>query len=1056
MRDPSAKSNLPAKVVAPQVQCEPRRKRLEPPSSAAACWIDGPPGAGKSMLAAAMLAGHAGYRMWLRIDAADAAPANFFHFLRCAAAAAGIAAERLPRFSAEYAGDPTLFAQRFLHACSQSGDWCLVLDQVEAAAPAAAPLAVVTAAETAPTAGSRVIVTSRLEPPPELARLRINGQLACVDGHALRLNAREAKLLAHRLGAAHSPAAIERWRALSRGWVAGFRVLLEVCGPDAGPEAGAATPATVPRVLVDYLDAEFLECLPEETRALLGRLAPLGSVSQSAVMALAGRPGIDRLEGLVARHGFVTRETAGDTVRYRIDPLLCRTIENRLARTLDAEIRRRWHAETAAALAAAHELEAAVDEWLAAGDHERAAAAIARLAPDWIDQGRHQAAADRLERLPPAVREADPWLLLWAAEAKLPRAPAQARARLYPVYRRFREDGQTEGAALAWAAMAESMWLEWGDFGEVAWLLDELAWLAAAVAVASARTRARVVPAALLLTAVVQPQRRSILDHWLDTADRTRMESGIPADRQLAILHILLALHVWLRGERGRGENLLAHGRRLEATVSLPPIDRLMWRGAVAGHHLWFADDPRMAVEEAERGLALARDTGVHLWDFQLHSLAAGGALAAADEVAAEQWRRCMDACGRPDRPLDASFHAWINGWAAMLRGDPVSARARAMEARDLLAAGGPWNAVSLARLGLARAERAAGNAAAAAEQALRVRVEGRARGARIHRWLAALLRAELLLDAGALQAARRVLRVAMAFGEREGLRRLPWWNREDLASLCNEALCAGASPGYVRRLATGNGQHLWSPSQAVAAWPWPVRIQVLDNLRVLVDGQSVDIAGKGAELLTLLAAAGGHSVDAAQLTDQLWPDAEGDRARRSLDTTLHRLRQRLGRSDIIRMTGGRLELDPALVWTDVRALEAGLQSVEKRGEAAWVDVERLLRSLQGPAAHWPGRLGQQLRQRLVRNAERALEARLKAGRPESVIDSALLVLSIDASAESVCQQGLHGAQRVGDAARARELYAQCRVGLAAAHGGRPCAHTDELFRLAADEAVVP
>jgi DNA-binding SARP family transcriptional activator len=81
--------------------------------------------------------------------------------------------------------------------------------------------------------------------------------------------------------------------------------------------------------------------------------------------------------------------------------------------------------------------------------------------------------------------------------------------------------------------------------------------------------------------------------------------------------------------------------------------------------------------------------------------------------------------------------------------------------------------------------------------------------------------------------------------------------------------------------------------------------------------------------LLSVLAAQGETPIGQDKVADQLWPDADGDAARNSLDNALHRLRKVLGGDDRIVLRHGALSLNPTRCWTDVRATERLVQQVE-------------------------------------------------------------------------------------------------------------------------------
>ncbi len=98
---------------------------------------------------------------------------------------------------------------------------------------------------------------------------------------------------------------------------------------------------------------------------------------------------------------------------------------------------------------------------------------------------------------------------------------------------------------------------------------------------------------------------------------------------------------------------------------------------------------------------------------------------------------------------------------------------------------------------------------------------------------------------------------------------------------------------GFASRLVT---QCLPAPPDICPPDPARVRITTLGGFGVEIDGRPLyDRDWHGPRTKTLLKALvvlGGSKVGIAQLADLLWPEAEGDRARQALKTTLSRLRR--------------------------------------------------------------------------------------------------------------------------------------------------------------------
>jgi DNA-binding SARP family transcriptional activator len=115
------------------------------------------------------------------------------------------------------------------------------------------------------------------------------------------------------------------------------------------------------------------------------------------------------------------------------------------------------------------------------------------------------------------------------------------------------------------------------------------------------------------------------------------------------------------------------------------------------------------------------------------------------------------------------------------------------------------------------------------------------------------------------------------------------------------------------------------APDPMLEAWPWPVKIRTLGSFAVEAHGQPLRYGRKTPKrllsLLQCLIAMGGRDVAEHKLADALWPAADGDEAYRRLTLTLHRLRHLLGDADAIRLTGGKVSLNPERVWVDALCL---------------------------------------------------------------------------------------------------------------------------------------
>jgi two-component SAPR family response regulator len=105
-----------------------------------------------------------------------------------------------------------------------------------------------------------------------------------------------------------------------------------------------------------------------------------------------------------------------------------------------------------------------------------------------------------------------------------------------------------------------------------------------------------------------------------------------------------------------------------------------------------------------------------------------------------------------------------------------------------------------------------------------------------------------------------------------------------------------------------------------------PVTIFTLGRFSLLTNGRSADLGRKAPkrplELLKAIVAQGGREICLSRLTLLLWPDVDGDKAMRSFDTTLHRLRKILSDDRVLVLKDGKLSLDARYCWVDVWTFE--------------------------------------------------------------------------------------------------------------------------------------
>jgi LuxR family transcriptional regulator, maltose regulon positive regulatory protein len=979
------------KTTRPSVAGVLPRKRLFDllKKTAPVTWITGPPGCGKTTLAASWLDSAKVASLWYQLDEGDADVATFFYYLGLAAALHDGDDEPLPLLTPEHQAGLAVFTRRYFERlfAQLKEPFALVLDGYQAV-PASSPLHEVlrVAFETLPP-GGRVLVVSRGDPPATLARLRANRALSVLGWEELRLTREETAAIAARRRPGFSADAVDELYVRTHGWAAGLVLMLEQ-GKVSDPPGSSSR-----QLVFDYLAGEIFQKSDSRTQQFLLHTAYLPEMTAAIARGLSADEATEELlAGLHRNNYFVSlRDTQPEPI-YQYHPMLRDFLQARAAESLPKERRRELQRASARQMELAGRIEDAVALYRECHDWDEMARLIEAHAAALVAQGRGETIAHWVEELPAEVRAKRPWTIYWAAASQAQLTPREGRILYEKAFELFRASGERVGMVLSASGAMFAILYELDDCS----LLDR--WIAVLDAaeksgarLPSAELEARVACSMFISLTLRQPQRRD-LRHWIERA--LNASAGAVDVNLKMFVGLLAALTMMWTGLFSRAAELIAAMRQAAVASGVTPFSRITLNNIETMYAMLTADGA--ACEQAMRqGLGAADATGMHTWTFQLLVWGYGGALGAGDLQRASALAKQLEPLTPQAGRFNLCIYHYFQAWEAMLRKDLMTALQKAKTAlRTAIEVGCPLFEV-LSRLALAEILADCGDErkCIANLQTLRGIVEGIDNR---HLEFTCLVGfAQIALAHGRQRTGLAALRRGLQLGREYGYTHFLWWRPAAVARVLGDALEAGIEPDYAKSLIKRRALVPEQPPLAVQGWPWTYRVQTLGGFRLLRHdaplGASEGKAKKRPlELLKLLIAYGGEQVSESRLTDALWPRIDGDSAHRSFTSTLHRLRKLLGEDRAVVLHEGRLSLDRRYFWLDTWAFEQLASDLESaNGEQLEKVVDKLLALYRGSFmaddtdAAWMMPTRERLRGRFSRAVARAYRLWQERGQEE-------------------------------------------------------------------------
>lgn len=803
MSETSRASGFLAKITRPAYGEILRRERLFRRLDAGRgtlTWISAPAGAGKTTLVASYLVERELRHVWYQLDARDADPATFFHYLRLAARTSARAPLALPHLTAEYALGLRAFARRYFEtlAAQLRPPFALVFDNYHELPPEAPVHALLRDGLSVLPPECRTIVVSRQAPPRSLYP-----GVAELGWDDLQLTLEEVEGI-ERLRQRRAPRSHRDLHSASAGWAAGVVLLLE---QEKGPTPARAFSRDDPQQLFDHFAAELFSRLEPRTQEALAASALLPRTTAAMLAELAAFPRAAELLEDLHRKNYFTRKHAQPTPAYEYHPLFREFLLARARQAFTSTQLQALRAKAAQLAVSDGQLEAAVELLRASGDFKALAQLIAQHARGLLEHGRGQLVEGWIASLPAVIRSEDPWLAYWQGMCRLSFDPPQAREHFERAFHRFKKASDVVAAALAWCAVVDSYVFEWGNFQPLArWLEDA----PAATAALPPEVEAQVACAMFVALMYCSPEHPAM--RLYEQRAREVILSGAYPGLQVKIGNQLLIYYTWWIGDLAAAQVLIDSLRPQVMRPQMPPILQITWDGMAAGYY-WMRAANAECLARVEHGLDMARTAGVHSWDRLLCSQGVFGSLSDGNAPLARRYLDRMESALTMSRPMDTAMYHYHHAWYELAAGRTEHAGELARDAVAMAEQAGARFPAAVMRNDLGRVRFYLGDKPGALGLVRQARAEGRAMRAQTIEYLTFIVEAEIAMESGDDAGCTQALRHALRVGAAQQFVNHTWWSTPTMQRLYARALAHGIETKYVAEVIRIRGLQVPAPS---------------------------------------------------------------------------------------------------------------------------------------------------------------------------------------------------------------------------------------------------
>ncbi len=1034
-------------------------------------WIMGPPGSGKTTLAASYLDACKLPCLWYQVDEGDADVSTFFHYMGLAAKKAAPGDRiSLPCLTPEYRRGIGAFTLQYFEQLygRLKPPFVLVFDNYQDAPSGSGFHDVIHKGLSVVPEGVRFIIISRNEPPPMFTRLRANGRMCLLGWDEIRFTLNEFRGIAGTKG--QKSLATETVRQVHErtdGWVAGLILLLE--SAKLKNIDCRSLHQFNQEDIFRYFATELFEKENRKTQCFLLKTAFLPTITAPMAEKLTGMGNAGWILSHLSRnHYFTYKHVRAETV-YQYHPLFRDFLLCRARRSFRDETLNHTQRRAAALLEESGRGEDAALLFSGAQDWDGLVRLILNHAQSLVRQGRNQTLQKWIEGVPGNVAENTPWLLYWLGVCRLHFNPAGSLPLFERAFQLFKASRDEAGVFLSWAGAVNAIAHSGEGIERIEPWFSMLRRLMRAMTFPSEEVEAQVL-SAVFYTANFNPTFHDV-EKWVKRVF-TLAQTQVDVQTKAQLLSNAAIYLIICKGNLAKASSLVVILQDFVLSRSATPMAVITTRLTESFYYQFTAMHKR-CMEAVADGVKIARKTGISAGRYLLVGQGVLSALNTGDLPTARKWIPEMASFRDASNPHNRAFYHYLLAAEALCRNHLPQAATQGDVALKLAIDSKESHTITLLQIHTAVIMHQMGNQKTASKYLSRAIRAVRRIKSRYIEYACLLLRSYFVLckekdkiigrKAGVLE--RRgltLLRKAMALGRQQGYYITFIWCPPVIAFLCRRALEERIEVDYVRELIRRCHIVPESPPFDIENWPWDVKVYTLGRFEVVKSGKPIEFSGKTQkkpmEMLKAIIAFGGRETGEGRLTDVLWPDTEGDLSHQAFNTTLHRLRRLLGLEKAIQFQGGKIIISHQRCWVDIWVFEYLTQQADGlflSGHAG-KGVSMLEKALDIYGGHflpedigypWTASTRERLKNRFFSLVKKLGYIYEQGGQWDKAVDCYQKGLEVDCLAEEFYQRIMLCCQSLGQQAKAVAVYNTCRSVLSSSLGIEPSSRTEEIYR---------